>query len=160
MNAPELRDIHLPDAVAWWPPAPGWWLLPLLLAAAALGLWWLRRRLRYRSIARQSLAECARIRAAHRDGQARTDTIRQVASLLRRILISYRGRAAAGASSGDDWITEVSRLAPAAGFSETQLQLLARDRYRRDFGGDVDELLDASESWIRALPGDKRHAAA
>ena len=27
-----LRDIHLPDAIFWWPPAVGWWAL----AAAAL----------------------------------------------------------------------------------------------------------------------------
>ena len=22
-----LRDLHLPEAIGWWPLAPGWWLL-------------------------------------------------------------------------------------------------------------------------------------
>ncbi len=160
MNAPELRDIHLPEASLWWPPGPGWWGLALLLAALAFGAWWLRRRLRFKSVARLSLTEVEQIRAAHRDGQPESDSVRQVAALLRRILISYRGREATGATTGADWVSQISELADETGFSELQLRLLTQDRYRRDYACDVDGLLDASETWIRALPGEKRRAAA
>ncbi len=40
MNNPaleQLRDIHLPQSVHWWPPAPGWWIVAALLLA--LGIW-------------------------------------------------------------------------------------------------------------------------
>jgi len=30
-NLPELRDIHLPDGVDWFPPAYGWFVLAILL---------------------------------------------------------------------------------------------------------------------------------
>ena len=46
-----LRDVHVPAAPSWWPPAPGWWLVFALVALAlAIGLafaW--RRRHRRRS---------------------------------------------------------------------------------------------------------------
>lgn len=29
----ELRDIHLPATISWWPPAIGWWLLSVIFAA-------------------------------------------------------------------------------------------------------------------------------
>ncbi len=160
MNAPELRDIHLPEASLWWPPAPGWWLLALLSVILLLGSWWLWRRLRLRSVSRLSLTEFQRIREAHRDGQARSDTIRQIAALLRRVSISYRGRDESGASTGADWMREIAELAPGSGFSEQQLQLLTHDRYRRDYDCDIDSLLETCEAWIRTLPGGEGHAAA
>lgn len=44
---PVLRDIHLPAAPPWWPPAPGWWILAMLaLAVLAWLAWRLRRRAR------------------------------------------------------------------------------------------------------------------
>ena len=55
----QLRDIHLPDGVAWWPPAPGWWLLLLLLAVIGALIWRYRqqqaRKRRYRVLALQEL---------------------------------------------------------------------------------------------------------
>lgn len=45
-NMPTLRDIHLPDAVSWWPLAWGWWLCLILLLACIIGLLalWERKR--------------------------------------------------------------------------------------------------------------------
>lgn len=54
----QLRDIHLPDPVGWWPPAPGWWLLGLTILG--LLVWALHRlQVRYRrdSFRRQALRE-------------------------------------------------------------------------------------------------------
>jgi len=31
MLSEQLRDVHLPDAVSWWPLAWGWWVLLILL---------------------------------------------------------------------------------------------------------------------------------
>ena len=33
----QLRDIHLPEPISWWPLAPGWWLL--IIIALALMVW-------------------------------------------------------------------------------------------------------------------------
>ena len=31
-----LRDIHLPEAISWWPMAPGWWFLLILISMGLL----------------------------------------------------------------------------------------------------------------------------
>jgi hypothetical protein len=41
----ELRDIHLPSAISWWPPAIGWWIVLLIfILLLAAGFWWKKRR--------------------------------------------------------------------------------------------------------------------
>ena len=52
-----LRDIHLPEAVSWWPPAYGWWLLVVLLGACAWGAWSLVRK----GVARRREVEVLRV---------------------------------------------------------------------------------------------------
>jgi len=46
-----LRDVQLPPAPSWWPPAPGYLMIGgvlLLLLVAMAFLWWQRRRRRQR----------------------------------------------------------------------------------------------------------------
>ena len=48
----QLRDIHLPPPIEWWPPAPGWYVLALIVLGAVVGLlyyaWRIIKARRYR----------------------------------------------------------------------------------------------------------------
>jgi len=159
MNAPELRDIHLPDASLWWPPAPGWWVtLALLLVLSAL-IPWLIRRFRQKPVNRLCLQELKEIRQRFAAGQRNKDVVRDTAALLRRTLIAYRGREGFAASTGDDWVKQLQALAAGESFSPAQLELLGHGRYRRDNDSDIDNLLQACERWIRALPRREAHVS-
>ena len=51
-----LRDIHLPEAISWWPLAPGWWFLIALVSAILIyGLMHLIKRYQKRLYRRQAI---------------------------------------------------------------------------------------------------------
>jgi len=152
MDQPILRDIHLPDDSLWWPPAPGWWLALLALSMLVVMLPWLYRWWRHKPLWRLSLRELERIRLGHKAGQGDKAVLNDLAALLRRVTISYYGRERQAATTGDAWLAQLRRLAPGAGFSEQQLELLAHGRYRARCDADIESLLRASERWMRALP--------
>ena len=157
MNQLELRDIHLPDASLWWPLAPGWWLSLLLIVLLAILLLRLLSWYRHKPLRRLSLEELARIRQAYKQGQSEKAVLSEIASLLRRVTISYYGRNAAAAATGADWLQQLQRLSPQTGFSAHQLELLVRERYRPQCEFDIEQLLQGCESWLRALPRSSNH---
>jgi hypothetical protein len=160
MNPPELHDIHLPDASLWWPPAPGWWIAMLLLLLLALLLPRLLRWIRRQPLKRVSLRQLRRIRQEHSQGLDERAVLGEIAALLRRVTISYYGRAAAAAMTGEEWQRQLQRLAPGAEFDSAQLRTLTRDRYRADTEIDIESLLSACERWLRGLPRSRDHVSA
>ncbi|MGQ9427404.1 DUF4381 domain-containing protein [Gilvimarinus sp. F26214L] len=101
----QLRDIHVPEPLGWWPPAPGWWLLAiLLLAGIALGLYLWQRRKRanaYRRVAHAAV-ENAWIRLQQDgDTQAYAGEVNQV--LRRAARVAFPGEPV-NAMQGVDWL--------------------------------------------------------
>lgn len=105
-----IRDLHLPEAIGWWPPAPGWWILAALLAVA-LG-WGLLRlaAMRARGRARRhALAELDRLLDAYEaDGDAARFAA-GVSALLRRTMLAYAPRAEVAGLTGEDWLAWLDR---------------------------------------------------
>ena len=80
-----LRDIHLPEAIAWWPPAPGWWLLLLAAAGALVWAGWRRYRLRRQ---RAALRAVERIAAALDEGGEPVACLQSLSAVLRRFVMT------------------------------------------------------------------------
>lgn len=144
-----LRDIHLPEPVGWWPPAPGWWLLlvgvPVLLAL----LVWLWRLLRRKTPKKLALRELEAIAAS--DAEAR-EKIRQLAILLRRTALSVYPREAVASLVGTEWLAFLDAPMPGKGFSEGVGRLLVDAPYRRDVQDDLAPLFALCREWIKRLP--------
>ncbi len=101
-----LREIHLPDAVGWWPPAPGWWILPILVLLAAGIIWYSRllyKRRRYSAI-NMARKELVRIKSRYAVDRDAGHCVRSVSGLLRRLCISVFPRAESAGLTGAEWL--------------------------------------------------------
>ncbi len=154
-NRLPLRDIHLPDSISWWPPAPGWWLL-LVLTLLLLGLGYLlykrlRRPLLHKS-AREELAGITDRYQQHGDKQL---LLQDLSSLLRRIGISYLGREQAAGITGDSWYQQLNQLGARQDFSPALIELLSAAPYQpspRLSEQDIDALVLQIRRWLSSLP--------
>ncbi len=133
-----LRDIQLPAAVPWWPPAPGWWLL---LSVALLA--WLNWRYEWRAKWRRpahsapmlsaqavALAEFARTRAKFAENGDVGALVASLSALLRRVAMEFASRDEAAALTGDPWLAWLDARTGNEGFSAGPGRVLADAPYR------------------------------
>ena len=80
-----LRDIHLPEAITWWPPAVGWWVLAgaALLITAGFAV----RYVRYRPH-RTALKALNAALAALRSGGDPAACAQAVSTVVRRLAMT------------------------------------------------------------------------
>lgn len=91
----QLRDIHLPDAVSWWPLAWPWWvMLVLLLAIIVLTVYW-RKKQAWRRIALKQFNQLIELNDH--------DFARASNRLLKQVALNKLGKESAG-YSGIKWL--------------------------------------------------------
>lgn len=97
-----LKELGPPEAVPWWPPAPGWYALAALLVLVIL--WVLSRALsRWRENAyrRQALIELERLERASAEGGA--SALAGLPALLKRTALAAYPRIEVAALHGEVW---------------------------------------------------------
>ena len=151
-----LRDIHLPQAVSWWPPAPGWWglLVVVLLAISMFFLiraWRKRRRLRNTAI-----LEVQRICDAFEQHHDNLRLIRELSVLLRRISISYFPRADVASLTGEQWLRFLDSCSTITdneqGFLNGPGRILNDGPYQARLDIDGQALVVLCRRWVKSLP--------
>ncbi len=160
-----LRDIHLPDPIGWWPPAPGWWLLlaalillPLLIT---LLMKWRRKLHNQGQVKRQADAELARIRADYQQHQDSLQLTQALSALLRRAALSRYPRSEVAGLTGEAWLSFLDRQLQGEDFRHGSGRLLCDAPYRADAPSqdEAEALLALSQRWLSALPKQRQEAA-
>jgi hypothetical protein len=127
-----LRDLHLPEAISWWPLAPGWWVV-IALALIGLGfLFSLYLRTRARGAARRHALRQLRDLTAefeeHRDAVAFSS---KLSKLLRRTMLAYSPRCDVAGLTGDEWLAWLDQGLDQPRFQSAAGRKLLELPYRR-----------------------------
>ncbi len=105
-----LRDLHLPEAVDWWPLAPGWWVVIALLAVVLIYLCRLYLRTRARGAARRhALRQLNELTAAFEQHRNTVAFSSGLSELLRRTMLAYAPRCEVAGLTGDAWLEWLDR---------------------------------------------------
>lgn len=151
-----LKDIHLPEAISWWPLAPGWWGL-VILALLLAGLFFLGRALYRRgTLRREAQKALLDIQTRYKTHQSDPQLAADLSTLLRRITISYRPRAEVASLTDDAWLCFLdhgvanSRFKDA--FSSGAGRVLTDAPYKQTVNINSSALLEICTAWINALP--------
>ena len=135
-----LRDLHLPEAIGWWPLAPGWWVVVALALVACGYLLRLYLEKRSRGAARRhALQELSRLTAEferHGDVIAFSSAMSE---LLRRTMLAYAPRSEVAGLTGDEWLAWLDRDLDRPRFQADAGRKLLELPYRRP-GDDLSAL--------------------
>ncbi len=122
----QLRDIHLPAPVSWWPLAPGWYILIVL--ALLLGtwlLWRIHKRKQQQRFQHAILAEFDRY------WQQQPPAFAQINILLKRAAFIHHPRAMIAGLSSEAWLNWLDEQTRTQAYSQGEGRILLTGPYQR-----------------------------
>ncbi|MEM9256885.1 MAG: DUF4381 domain-containing protein [Pseudomonadota bacterium] len=140
-----LHPLRNPEAIGWWPFAPGWWmLLTLMITAIALGGWWAWRRYRRNEYRRTALTQLESLASSDTDSPT---FLADLTELLKSVALCAFPPREVAAKHGHDWWMFLNRSVDR---DDLFAVTLADSAYRcvpHEF--DRDQLAAAARFWIR-----------
>lgn len=154
----QLADIHLPEAVSFWPLAPGWWILALLALALLI---FLGRKYAYyikqQKINRYALAELEHCyadqsSAASQDAdEAKLRYINAFNTVIRRVALVHYPQANVASLAGAAWVDFIREKGDSSLMTEEIADALKYGRFQTKCEVDIDALQQLGVQWIDSL---------
>lgn len=150
-----LRDIHLPEAISWWPLAPGWWLLAAALLLTLVFIFIARKIYLSRQLRRDITAELEAIKQQYQQTQNKSQLAKSLSILIRRASITFYPSKNIAGLTGENWLllldqTNANSAAGISFESDTGRILLTAPYQPEDSLADFDaqDLIRLCESWL------------
>lgn len=156
----QLADIHLPEPVSSFPPAPGWWLLALLLLIGAVVAYRkfsiVNRQRKFRENALAELEQCFQAFASPQShgedlGVLKLQFVNSFNSVLRRVALWHFPQDNVASLAGDDWIAFLQEHGSGDELSEEMIYALSKGRFQTSMEVDVERLYQYGQHWISTL---------
>jgi hypothetical protein len=153
----DLRDIHLPEPISWWPVAPGWWLLIAAILLLLMLIYIARKIYLARQLKRDIASELEKIKQRYQQSNNKSQLAKSLSVLLRRASITFYPATDIAGLTGERWLAYLDETGrhstKAASFnSDTGKVLLSAPYLPEDSTLDFDAqaLLALCESWLFA----------
>ncbi len=153
----ELRDIHLPEPISWWPIAPGWWMIAASVILLVIVFFISRKIYLSRRLRREISAELVNIKQQFQTTQDKSQLAKSLSVLLRRACITYYPAEHIAGLTGNDWLLYLdTTMASSAGDKKFQSDigqaLLDAPYLPQDTELDYDAqaLIQLCQSWLTA----------
>jgi hypothetical protein len=153
----QMRPLHLPEAIDFWPLAPGWYVVFVLLLVTIIGLtlFFLNKK-RKTLFKRQATKELhvIRSRLASKESSPQ-ETAQALSSLLKRLALSHFPRENISPLNGEVWLSFLNSLFSSNFFSENEGKLLGEALFDESFWRKEDseqslkKVIDKCESLIK-----------
>ncbi len=143
-----IRDIHLPEAISWFPPAIGWWFIIIVVPIVSYFLIALIQRL----FQKTAIKEAKKLLVQLQTNNALTplEKVRELSSLLRRVTVNFHPEN--GGLTGRAWLDYLDSSLKKTGFKNGVGRCLADAPYQKELPPDVDltALFKLAQTWLNA----------
>jgi hypothetical protein len=154
----QLRDIHVPDPIGWWPPAPGWIILTVLVMIA---LGFITRRVIRHLLNQRSKRKALRVLQQYRQDYLKHHnsplTCACLSELLKRVALIYYPRTQVASLQGQAWIDFLTRTARGLDFNTVRTLLIEvpylPPHQHATLHPDAQPLIVLTQSWIQQRSG-------
>lgn len=143
----QLKDIHLPSEINWWPLAIGWWLVAgLVIAMLVLLMVLFKNHRKKKQRLKQGLAPFDQL--ANNESLSSQDWLNELSILLRRIAINVHGRNDVAGLVGSDWLSYLDNSGGTKEFSQGVGKVLAQQPYQPHVDYDRESMIKLARVWV------------
>ena len=144
-----LKDIHLPPPVSFWPPAPGWWILALLVISTLfIGGVWLYRKYKKSKPKTEALRILKDLQILYQNLQDELVSLRNLSNLLRRTALTYYDNDTVASLQGSSWLEFLDETGKTKEFSQGAGKVLGKELFQQKVKPDMNALFQLVKKWI------------
>lgn len=145
----QLKDIHLPQPINWWPLAPGWYVLILLLSFLTLFLaYHAYKRHGYALAKKRALVLLNNYQEHYEKKHNVPVTSSNISELLRRVALVYYPREQVASLHGEAWLQFLNQTSKGIDFNAVRDMLLDAP-FKTEETINLKPLFNTAKLWIK-----------